>query len=128
MKRIKIIYWVVTGLFAAFMLMSGVQNAMSDPGSIELISTQLGFPQYVIPFLGWAKIIGAIAILIPGFPTIKEWAYAGLFFDLAGATFASIAIAGVTGLPMLMFVAFHLLSYFMYKKVQKNEAGQSAVA
>lgn len=133
MKRTKIICWIVNGLFALFMIFTAVPNVMVDQGSIDLISTQLGFPQYFIPFLGWAKILGSIAILIPGYPTIKEWAYAGLFFDLAGATFASIALAGVGGLAMLMFVAFHLLAYFMYRKLLKEtkalgEAGQPVVA
>ena len=122
MKRTKIIYWVVTGLFALFMLSSAIQNIMVTQDSIELITTQLQFPVYVIPFLGWAKALGAIAILVPGFPRIKEWAYAGLFFDLSGATFATIAVAGFNaGTPfMFVFIGFHLASYFLYHKVQRE--------
>ena len=124
MKRTKIIYWVVTGLFALFMAMSGLQNVMVDEASVKLISTDLGFPKYFIPFLGIAKILGAIAILVPGFPRIKEWAYAGLFFDLSGATFAVISISGFSnGSPfMFVFLAFHLASYFLYHKVKSDAA------
>jgi hypothetical protein len=128
MKRTKIIYWIVTGLFGLFMLSTAIPNIMVDADSIDLISTKLGFPQYFIPFLGWAKIAGAIAILIPGFPRIKEWAYAGLFFDLAGAMFAGIATEGFhMGTPfMLVFIAFHLASYYFYHKKQR-ETHQPAV-
>ncbi len=123
MKATKIIYWVVTALFAVFMAMTGVQNVMVDQGSIDLITTQLGFPQYMIPFFGFAKIVGAIAILVPGFPRIKEWAYAGMFFDLSGAAYASIAKFGFQPATtfMFVFIAFCLASYFLYHKVQKAQ-------
>jgi len=124
MKAIKITYWVVTVLFALMMGFSGVQNAMNTPDSIALISTALGFPPYFVPMIGWAKILGAIAILVPGFPRIKEWAYAGLFFDLAGATYASIAQFGFMPQTsfMFVFIAFCLGSYFLYHKVNKGTA------
>jgi uncharacterized membrane protein YphA (DoxX/SURF4 family) len=124
MKSTKIIYWVVTALFALFMIMSGIQNALSTPESIDLISTQLGFPAYFVPMIGVAKILGSIAILIPGFPRIKEWAYAGLFFDLSGATYASIAKFGYHPETtfMFLFIAFCLASYFLYHKVQAQKA------
>jgi hypothetical protein len=119
MKSTKIAYWIVTGLFAVFMAWTGFNNIIVDQGSIDLIAKTLQFPEYIIPFLGWAKLLGAIAILVPGFPTIKEWAYAGLFFDLAGATFASIALSGLysQGAFMFVFIAFHLASYFLYRRV-----------
>lgn len=120
MKRTKIIYWVVTGLFAVFMIFSSIENIMMTDGSVDLIATQLQFPRYLIPFLGWAKIVGSIAILVPGFPRIKEWAYAGLFFDLSGAMFASLYLTGIGGLAMLMFIVPHLASYFLYHKVAKE--------
>jgi len=121
MKGLKITYWVVTVLFALFMLMSGVQNAISDAASLDLISTKLGFPAYFVPMIGIAKIVGAIAILIPGFPRIKEWAYAGLFFDLCGAFYAMIAAFGFQPESsfMILIIGFCLASYFLYHKVQK---------
>ena len=124
MKRTKIIYWVITGLFGLFIISTAIPNIMVDAGSVDLISTQLQFPKYIIPFLGWAKLLGGIAILVPGFPRIKEWAYAGIFFDMAGATFASIALTGFNaGTPfMFLFIAFELASYFYYHKLVRETA------
>lgn len=90
MKRLNLIYWIVTGLFAAFMIFSSVSNVTSSPDAVAFLSDHLGYPAYIIPFLGMAKILGSIAILIPSFRRIKEWAYAGLFFDLSGAFFPSL--------------------------------------
>ncbi len=118
MKKINIIYWIVTGIFGAFMLFSGIMNAMVDAGSIALIKTTLGYPHYIIAFLGVAKILGVIGILVPGYPRVTEWAYAGLFFDLVGATYSGIAVEGFNaGTPfMLVFFAFEALSYIYYHK------------
>lgn len=121
-KSTKILYWVFTGLFSLAMFSSAVPNVMMNDQSIELISKGLGFPEYMIFFIGVAKILGVIGILIPGFPIIKEWAYAGLFFDLIGATYAGIAKAGfqpeMSG--MLIFFALGGLSYFYYHKRLKE--------
>jgi hypothetical protein len=126
MKKTRIIYWVVTGLFGLFMISTAIPNIMVDKGSVDLISTMLGFPKYFIPFIGVAKLLGAIAILVPGFPRVKEWAYAGIFFDLAGATYGSIAVMGFNaGTPiMFLFIAFELLSYYYYHRLQNEKASQ----
>ena len=76
----------------------------------------MGYPTYIIPFLGWMKLFGAIAILVPGFPRLKEWAYAGLVFDLVGATYSLIALNTESFLPMFIFIAFAFLSYFLYHR------------
>lgn len=78
MKKRNIAYWVVTALFSAFMIFSAVPDIMMVPDAMKFIG-HLGYPDYFIPFIGVAKLLGSIAILIPGFPRIKEWAYAGLF-------------------------------------------------
>ena len=117
MKKIKIGYWVITGIFAAFMLFSAIPDILVVPDAVTMI-TGLGYPKYLIPFLGVAKLLGVIAILIPGFKRIKEWAYAGLFFDLTGATYSAIAKYGfhpeVTF--MLLPLSFLFLSYFLWHK------------
>lgn len=131
MKKINILYWIFTGIFGAFMMFSGFANMMTDEGSIALIATQLGYPLYIIPFLGVAKILGAIAILIPGFPRLKEWAYAGLFFDLLGATYSVIASSGFdpSALFMLVFFALLFTSYILYhRRRQMMEAADGRVA
>jgi uncharacterized membrane protein YphA (DoxX/SURF4 family) len=83
--------------------------------------THLGYPRYFIPFIGVMKLLGCIAILIPGYPKIKEWAYAGLFFDLIGATYSSLATDGFMPQIFFMLVPFILgtLSYVYNQKYQE---------
>ena len=118
MKRISLVYWIVTGLFAAFMIFSSISNVTLAPEAVAMLSGRLGYPEYIIPFLGVAKILGAIAILIPSFRRIKEWAYAGLFFDLFGAFFSLLKVEGPqpSVFFMLIFIGLLLASYFLWHK------------
>lgn len=133
MKKINVLYWIFTGLFGAMMFFSGIMNAIVEPGSIELIRDQLGYPHYIITFLGVAKILGVVAILIPGYPRVTEWAYAGLFFDLLGAAYSGIAVQGFQP-PMLFMLVFFVLeagSYIYYHKrlqAKGNPAFQTSAA
>jgi len=127
MKSTKIIYWILTGLFALFMLSSGIQEILQTKAGSEFI-IKLNYPAYIVPFLGVAKILGSIAIIVPGFPRLKEWAYAGLVFDLVGATYSIFAVGPVTGGSafMFVFIGIAFASYFLYHKKQK-ESAQAAV-
>src|ERR1700730_12136548 len=98
MKKTRIIYWTITGLFALFMLAAAVPDIISAPDAITVLKG-IGYPVYLLPFLGIAKVLGVLAILISGFPRIKEWAYAGLLFDLIGAAYSNIA-SGATANSM----------------------------
>lgn len=122
MKRTNILYWIFTGLFALIMLSTAVPNVIMSPDSVDLIHTKLGYPQYVIMFVGIAKILGVIGILIPGYPRVKEWAYAGLFFDLTAATVSGIAVEGFhpAQLFMSVFYAPGVLSYIYHHKRLKE--------
>src|SRR5215470_12852026 len=73
-------YWGATAFFAFLMLMFAWGEL--SPGQINV---QSGFPAYLLTILGVWKLLGVIALLVPGFPRLKEWAYAGFFFDLTGA-------------------------------------------
>jgi hypothetical protein len=121
MKKTSIIYWVITGLFCAFMLFSAIPEIMQS-SEAKVFINRLGYPDYFNPFIGILKILGIIAILIPGYPRLKEWAYAGLFFDLLGATYSQIAVDGFK--PQIAFMLipfiFLLLSYAYYHKRIKN--------
>jgi len=86
-NRINSVFWVVTGLMAAFMLMASVPDVLRLPQAAEIFG-HLGYPTYLLPFLGSAKILGVIAVLVPGFDRLKEWAYAGLVFDITGALYS----------------------------------------
>lgn len=128
MKKTKILYWIITGLFAAFMLFSAIPDIMVVPDAVTMVTDGLGYPKYIIPFLGVAKLLGAIAILIPGLNRLKEWAYAGLFFDLAGATYSTISKEGFQ-LPVLFMVlpfGFLFLSYYLWHK-KEAEAGKKNI-
>jgi uncharacterized membrane protein YphA (DoxX/SURF4 family) len=117
MKSTNITYWVSTVLFAGLMLASAIPNIMVNEDSVKFI-THLGYPEYFIPFIGVGKALGAIAILIPGFARIKEWAYAGLLFDLGAATYSLIMVDGFNAGLTLMFVfmAVGAVSYFYHHK------------
>lgn len=85
-------YWVTTGLIAFAMGAGGVMDLMQPPDFIEGMR-HLGYPDYFATVLGAWKVLAAVAILAPGFPLLKEWAYAGIVFDLTGAS-ASHAFSG----------------------------------
>ena len=125
---INILYWVFTILFAALMIFSSYGSIIMNADAKNLIHGYLGFPEYFIPFTGFAKLIGSIVILIPGLKTIKEWAYAGLFFDLMGAVYSSIAVSKTVD-PMMAFMLVWfvpgILSYiFWHKKLKLEEKGR----
>ena len=121
-KTINTLYWVFTILFSALMLFSAWSSILVNEDSIKLIHGMLGYPEYFIPFTGWAKLIGVIVILIPGFSRIKEWAYAGLFFDLVAAVYSGIAVAKTFDpliLTMLAWFVPGVLSYVYWHKKMK---------
>ena len=117
MKKTKTLFWIITGLFSVFMLFSSIPDIFMVPDAITFMN-HLGYPNYFIPFLGVAKLLGIIAILIPVSPRIKEWAYAGLAFDLIGAIYSIIATDGLAPQMsvMLLPIIFLALSYILYHK------------
>ncbi|PEC20746.1 DoxX family protein [Bacillus cereus] len=84
-KGKMIAYWTVTLLLAAAIMLSGIGQLMQYGGNVELV-TNLGYPLYILTILGIWKVLGAITLVVPGFPRLKEWAYAGIFFLMTGAT------------------------------------------
>ena len=124
MKKTKIIYWVFTVLFAALMAFSAIPDVVSDPVAVKGMHEGLGYPVYFIPFIGVLKLLGVAAILIPGYPRIREWAYAGLVFDLLGATYSIIASGASVGnwLFMVLPLALAAGSYIFYHKKNREQA------
>lgn len=116
-KTTKIVFWTVNVLFGGFMLFTAIPDVILVPDAVKFMSI-LGYPTYFTPFIGVAKILGVIALFVPGFPRLKEWAYAGLMFDLIGATYSVIAI----GTPakdywmMFLFIGFAAVAYVTYRK------------
>jgi len=120
MKTTKILYWAFTVLLLALMLFSAYGSFNNDPKGAEF-AKHIGYPLYIFKFLAVAKILGAIAILVPGFARLKEWAYAGFFFDLTGALYSFIAVGdpAANWLPMFIFYIFLFGSYICYHKKLK---------
>ena len=87
MNTKRIGYWGSTGLFCLVFLGGGIANLLRVEPQ-QHIMEGLGYPIYLMTFLGIAKLLGVIALLIPGFPLLKEWAYAGFTFDMLGAAFS----------------------------------------
>jgi hypothetical protein len=117
MKTTNIFYWIFTGLLAALMLFSAIGGLMGGPDSDAFLK-HLGYAHYVITLLSVWKILGVVAILVPGFPRIREWAYAGCFFVITGAMFSFIAVGDPASAWLPLFIGLGLLtaSYFLYHK------------
>jgi uncharacterized membrane protein YphA (DoxX/SURF4 family) len=91
-KMMTIVYWVTT-IFGPASFVMGGYLFLSRDAQILATNAHLGYPNYFVLILGLWKVLGAVAVVVPGFPRLKEWAYAGFFFDLTGAA-ASRAFAG----------------------------------
>lgn len=90
MKTRAVGYWISTVLVALSFLSGGVVDALRVPQALEGM-THLGYPAYFLVILGVWKVLGGLAILLPGLPRLKEWAYAGMIFDLTGASASHVA-------------------------------------
>ena len=88
-KTKTILYWVTTGLLV-FCMTGGIFELLGVKTTIDGIM-KLGYPSYIIPALGLGKVLAILAILWPGLPRLKEWAYAGIFFNMMGALVSNVA-------------------------------------
>jgi hypothetical protein len=104
MKAKSVVYWTMTILVALPIGSGGFAQMWQYHANPHGVVPVLGYPTYFFAILGFWKVLGAIAILAPGFPRLKEWAYAGIFFDLTGAA-ASCAMSGGYGA-----YAFHVIA------------------
>lgn len=115
-KRNKIIYWVATIWLALGMVSTAAVQLFKTKegqGGVDSI-THLGYPVYLLTLLGLWKILGVVAVLIPKFPLLKEWAYAGFFFVMSGAIFSHIAAgdSATEMLPALLLLILTALSWY----------------
>jgi uncharacterized membrane protein YphA (DoxX/SURF4 family) len=115
-KSQKIIYWVATVWLALGMVSTGLVQllkAKEGPGGVDAM-TQLGYPLYFLTLLGIWKLLGAVAVCIPGIPRMKEWAYAGFFFIMTGALFSHLASGSPTGelFPAILLLVLTGLSWY----------------
>lgn len=117
MKKNRTLFWIITGIFALFMGLGAIPDILMMDEAIS-VAEHLGYPLYILPFLGVAKILGAVTILIPRFYTLKEWAYAGLSADLIGATYSNIQVDGFGSNVLIPFIGILLLttSYLFWRR------------
>lgn len=112
-KAHKIIYWIATLWLALGMASTGVIQLIHHPDEVASME-RLGYPVYLLTLLGTWKMLGTIAVLIPKFPLLKEWAYAGFFFAMTGATYSRIAAnEPITAiLPSVLLLALTIVSWW----------------
>ena len=116
-KRNKIIYWIATIWLSLGMLSTGAVQLFKikgdGPGSLDSM-THLGYPAYFVTILGICKILGVVALLIPKFPLLKEWAYAGFFFMMTGAVFTHISASNSMSeiFPSLLLLILTVISWY----------------
>lgn len=125
MKKNKIIYWSVTGFVSLGFLMSSVMYLTKNPSLVEGFQ-KIGLPDYFMPILGLAKLLGAIAIVNPWLPKLKEWAYAGFTFVLIGATWTHLSTSTPFMAP-LVFLVLLTVSYYFSLKLQSDKKELSSV-
>jgi hypothetical protein len=119
-KKNKAIYWISTLWLALGMLATGTlqlvrakaEGALAPPGVYGI--THLGYPIYFLTILGVWKILGVVAVLIPKFPLLKEWTYAGFFFVMTGAAFSHVAVADPLKelVPSLLLLVLTVVSWY----------------
>jgi hypothetical protein len=112
-KRNKIIYWISTLWLALGMTSTGIVQVLQVDAEVTRM-THLGFPLYSLTILGIWKVLGVLAVLIPKFPVLKEWAYAGFFFNMTGALLAHIALGDPINelFPALLLLTLTILSWY----------------
>ena len=115
-KRNKIIYWIATIWLALGMLSTGAVQlfkAKEGQGGADMV-THLGYPVCLLSLLGIWKVLGVVALLIPKFSLLKEWAYAGFFFIMSGAIFSHIAVGDPMNelLPSLLLLILTVASWY----------------
>ena len=113
-KRDKIIYWVATLWLALGMVSTGMVQLVKMKEEVDNFSS-LGYPAYLMTIVGGWKLLGVVTLLMPKFPLLKEWAYAGFFFAMTGAVISHL-ISGHGGKeifgPMLLLVLTVISWYF----------------
>lgn len=120
MKRLNIFYWVCTGLLIPGVGIGSVSELLGNEKSVEIV-TSLGYPAYLSPFLAVARLLALLVIFVPKFSRLKEWAYAGLAFDLIGAIYSLLAVGNPFAYVIIPAIILALLfsSYILHHKRQQ---------
>lgn len=111
-KKNKIVYWIATLWLALGMFSTGAVQLIRMDAETDKMA-HLGYPVYFLTILGVWKILGVAAVLVPGFPRLKEWAYAGFFFAMSGAAFSHVALGDslTETFPSLLLLLLTVVSH-----------------
>ena len=101
---------------AVFMLMASIPDIVQVPQAVAIFM-HLGYPAYLLPFLGTAKILAVIVVVVPGLRSLKEWAYAGIVIDLVGALYSHLSVGDPASAWAVPVVGLLLVgaSYFCFR-------------
>lgn len=123
MKKTRILFWIFTILMVPPMLGGSIADLIPIPEAVEGFK-HYGYPVYLLPVLGVARILGLVAIFTPGFARLKEWAYAGFVFDVVLAIYSGLAVGDpvVTVIPAFVALLFTIGSYVFYHRLRKERA------
>ncbi len=132
-KRKRIFYWIATLWLALGMISTGLVQLTGNYAEMKFINA-LGYPAYFITFLGACKLLGVLAILLPGYVLVKEWAYAGFVFMMTGAIFSHFASGSSLAdtLPSVLLLILSVVSYALRppgrKLILARDAAVSAIS
>ena len=115
-------YWLATALLVSELVLGGIWDVLRVPRVRQVIE-RLGYPTYFLVILGVWKLLGAIALVIPRFPRLKEWAYAGVVFNLTGALISHVASGDIEPGPMaylVMLIGATAASWFLRPPSRRN--------
>jgi uncharacterized membrane protein len=122
-KTHKIIYWIATAWLSLGMLSTGIVQLMRPAEEVEKIA-HLGYPVYILTILGVWKILGVAAVLVPKFPLVKEWAYAGFFFAMTGAAISHIIMGDPIGeiFPSVLLLILTMVSWYFRPESRRTKS------
>lgn len=102
--RPNVAYWVATALLEFELVLGGIWDVLQLPQARGVV-VRLGYPGYFLVILGTWKLLGAVALAVPRFPRLKEWAYAGVVFDFTGAIASQLASRQIDVGPLIYLIA-----------------------
>ncbi|GAB3931333.1 DoxX family protein [Mucilaginibacter myungsuensis] len=121
-KAIKNLYWVLLVILCLFLAVDGIGGITMQKQGVEALN-HIGYPTYLMPLFGILKILAIIALIQNRYPTLKEWAFAGIAFTFIGAAHAHIMVKdpiGTTLFPVI-FLVYLIVIYILWNKYKKNE-------
>jgi len=118
---------LTTGFFALAMLPGAVMNILQPAVAVDM-AAQLGIPLSLLTLVGIWKLLGVTALLVPGFPRLREWAFAGFFFDLSGAAYLHIAAGDYAGAPASLVLVAILVAAYVLRRNQNSTPAEPSLA